>query len=128
MKNLDSEKCSLINNLAAFVLKYRRGKAFVGWNYVGLVYHFYDGLAVFPQTVAYSINEEGLINGVVLTRPQAGKILHVNHVLTTEPGALKKLILIFKERFPDYIISANRDEKFRLYNTTKLVNKIISYG
>jgi len=108
-----------------FVLKHRKGNAFKDYE----EHHIASDLLMCSNegTMFYAVNPVGELCGVVTAIANVDKkIMYVRDILAIERWVLPTFVRMFKERFPDYTITASRRCKERTYNTVRLVNKILS--
>jgi len=115
-----------LGELVKFVLEHRRGKAFYGYTEEHIAYNIY--VASQEGTMQYAKNPEGEICGIVIAcKDNESKIFYVQDMLTTETWVIKSFIKVFKERFSDYQIRAQRwygkkrmNREFVQYKTDRL--------
>ena len=114
-----------IKDLVEFVIKNRYGKAFKDWSSDSIAIAFRD--AIKNNCLVYSLNSNGEINGVLLAeRFDDYKVLHINNILTTEKGIVKKFLSKFFEWYgKDWDLQGYRHENLKRWaNTNQFIHKI----
>lgn len=117
----------MVDELLEYILANRKGKAFP---YQPDIIRTILCNCIIFNTLAYAVNDNGKVIGVVCCRKnEAKKKLFVDDILTTEPSALPVFIRIFTQTYPDYEIEGTTATgKFRTYNTSKLVRRLLRKG
>ena len=109
-----------------FVLANRRGKAFKGFSPFDIMSTISDAASV--NGLGMVEDEGGKLSAIAVCFPydtSKNKFLHVHTVLTTKSGDLKHLLRLLMLRFPDFILTARRRDKFVKYiNTPRLIEKL----
>lgn len=123
-----------LGELVKFVLKYRRGKAFLSYTEEHIAYNIY--VAAQEGTIQYAKNSEGELCGIVIAcKDDVSKILYIQDILTTETWVMKTFVKIFKERFGDCQLRAQRwygrnrmNREFVQYKTERLCQLFLKKG
>jgi len=125
-------KAVTLGELVEFVLKCRRGKAFAGYTEPEIANMIIDKAQ--KESLLYACNKDDKVCGIILATiyPDA-KIVFVDDVLTTERWAFKSFVRLFKERFNDFRLVAQRWKGPQranpitiCYNTDKLTKRILT--
>lgn len=112
-------------DLAEFVIKYRKGKAFFNQTFDEVLYEIYQAVSL--NTCAYCVGADNKILGVVTGSviPE-DKVYYVMNIVTIRSGILNKLLDKFQSLYPNYNLEARRNGKIKRYNTPVLLQKINS--
>lgn len=116
-----------VADLVRYVEENREGNGFKDWAFGTLISRFNDGID--EQTLYYSLDHSGMINGVVLGTLSADKkSIFVDGILTTAKGILKQFVRQVHKIYPNVTLCAHRRGVLVNYNTPKLKQKILAYG
>lgn len=113
-----------IGSLVDFVMRERRGKAFVGWTPIEIAGAIQQGIE--DNSMCYSAAPDGRLDGIVVAnRHMKDKVIYVTSVLTTRPGVFASFMRMFTVLYPEFSIEAERRGKTVKYDTKRLVEKVI---
>lgn len=116
-----------VADLVKYVEENREGNGFKDWAFSTLISRFNDGID--EQTLYYSLNHNGMINGVVLGTLSADKkSIFVDGILTTAKNVLKQFVRQVSKIYPNVTLCAHRRGVLVNYNTPKFKQKILAYG
>lgn len=112
-------------DLVEFVVKNRVGKkAFFKYTERQIKLQILDGLI--QGTCFYSKDVEGKIDGVVTaTLRDEGKVMYVLNILANHKNCIKNFFVMFKNRFPNFRLTALRRGKPVEYNVERLQKKLL---
>jgi hypothetical protein len=113
-----------IQDAVDFVLTYRCNKVFRGMSPERIAAAV--TAAIEAGSFGYTRDERGSLTGIcVAVASPSEKRLHVKHVLTIVPGAIRQLLEVFHRNFDGWTITAHRRGRFITYtNTPRLVQKL----
>lgn len=114
-----------IADLVDYVMKNRKGKAFVGWSADEIA----GSLVVSAEEVAlvYSVDEGGRVNGIAHgVKFSDEKVMFVANMLATAPGILKRFVEWFHKLYPEYKLEATRRGRRVCYDTPRLTTMVLA--
>lgn len=120
-----------LQQLVDFVLKNRRGKAFLNYSELNIASSILT--ASLENTLLYSVDSDGNIDGIVVaTKSPEIKVMFINNILTTRHSVLQLFVRTFRKLYPQYSLRAERWHgpdrsicKIVTYNTDKLCSKLL---
>lgn len=105
-------------DIVDFVMLHRKNKVFRGMDERQIA----QTLATAGE-VLVSTDDAGRITGVIVAAPEHERQrLHIKHVLTIAPEAIRKMLKAFHAMYDGWTITGKRRGRFVVYNTPRLVH------
>ncbi len=106
-------------DLAVWIMANRKGDAFLKWSFEEIVCAI--NYAKEHNSIAYSFDSKGEFNGVLLAVSR-DNTAHIYGVVVTAKGVLKQFAQWMKDRFPNFKITALRNNKLVAYDLNRVVS------
>lgn len=111
-----------IEELSEWIVRNRKGNAFTDCDKSDIALGLYEDIK--NQNVLYAWDDKvnDFIGIVVYSKDVTNKVLFIRQILITKHTALVQFINAFHRMFQDFVICANRDNEYVMYNTYRLTN------
>jgi hypothetical protein len=113
----------LVARLVEYVVKNRRGRAFLNWTVEDMDREFRDG--ILHKMLVYATDQRDDICGIVHGyADESKKQFHVANILSSKKFVLPKFIQMFDMLYPGYTLVAKRHDKIKTYNLPQFRRKV----
>ena len=91
----------------------KQQKIFQDWSPVQLISNLHRAIA--ENTLIYSVNELGQIDGICIGQTKPGNVMHIAGIVCSRGVMMRVFYPIFKQRYPGWTLSGYRDNVFKTY-------------
>ena len=111
-----------VGQLVDWIIEHRRGKAFLNYDKELIQREICD--AIKNGVFAYK-EIHGEIYGVVCgVKDVNSRMVHIYDILCVKAGVLNNFMDLFISKYPGWILTGMRRDKFMIYDTNKLSKKL----